>query len=76
MERIVHPLSDDLCPGYLPHGLKEYAARNLRKLSGGADLASPAANAFVRRWARRRFPSEFKSFFRDVTAMIEGRGSG
>ncbi len=35
-----------------------------------------AVEAFAKRWAKRLFPEEFTAFFRDVTAIIEGRGSG
>ncbi len=65
----------DLGPGYLLTGMADYARRNYSTLQTLPDGDPAAKEAFTKGWAAGRFLFEFESFFKDVVAIIEGRGS-
>lgn len=58
----------DMGPAFLTYGLTHYASNRLAS-------DSPAAIR-PRDWMLSRLRPEFDAFFRDVIAMIEGRGTG
>ncbi len=57
----------DMGPAFLMYGLKRYAARHV--------ASSPPAASKTGPWVREHLGPEFAAYFRDVAAVIEGRGT-
>ena len=65
----------DLGPGYLYGGALRYARKNFETLADALELRRKHRKGFSTGWALARYPDSFRDFFRDVAAIVTGRGS-
>ena len=65
----------DYCPGFLSAGLANYAREHAAELADREFPDDAEVEQFAKQWAAEQFRAEFLSFFGDVIAILEGRGS-